>query len=295
MNVKSLVNVMLIGVFFGGGIVASRFGVGQFDPIIFTGLRLTIAVLAFVSFYSIARKRYPFPTNWKIWRHSLLIGTLGMAVPMTCFIAALQYQSSGVSAIFITTGPATIALLAHFALPDERLNRSKITGIILALGGALFIALSGESGLPDFPRANPLGYILVTISVSCHSAATIYLRKYTKQYKIFDVTGSQTFIAMLVLLVISGWTTGLDFSRVDLSGLSALFYSGLFSTFIAFLLYNVTVRDFGPTIAGMSLYLTPIAATLGGVVLLGETLTFRILIGMLIIMGGISLVNYGSK
>ena len=28
---------------------------------------------------------------------------------------------------------------------------------------------------------------------------------------------------------------------------------------------------------------------------MGETLTFRILIGMLIIMGGISLVNYGSK
>lgn len=299
MGIKSLVNVLIIGLFFGGGIVASRFGIGQFDPILFTGFRLTIAALAFAIFYSIARKRYPFPTDWKLWRHSLLIGTLGMAIPMTCFIAALQYQSSGVSATFITIGPALIALLAHFALPDENLNRIKIIGIILALGGALFIAVSGESGLPDFPKANPLGYILVTFSVSCHSVATIYLRKYTQQYKIFDVTGSQTFIAMLVLLGISGWISGwgsgFEFSRVDFSGTLSLFYCGLFSTFAAFWLYNTTVRDFGATIAGMSLYITPIAATLGGVVLLGETITLRILIGMVIIMGGISLVNYGSK
>ncbi|MBF0277048.1 MAG: DMT family transporter [SAR324 cluster bacterium] len=295
MNLKSLVNVMLIGLLFGGGIVSSRFGIGQFEPIVFTGLRLAVAVLAFAGFYLVSHQRHPFPSNWRLWRHSLLLGTFGTALPMTCFIAALQFQSSGVSAIFITTGPAMIALLAHFALPDESLNRVKVSGIVLALGGALFIALNGESGLRDFPQANPLGYILITLSVSCHCVATIYLRKYTHQYRTFDLTGSQILIAMVFILLGASLTMGFDFSRVDLTGLMSLLYSGLFGTFIAFLLYNLTVRDFGPTVAGMSFYVTPIVATLAGVLLLGEALTLNIVIGMSVILAGIALVNYGSR
>ena len=117
MDLRSFINVGLIGLIFGFSIVASRFAVGQFDPIVYTGLRLVLALIAFASFYFVARQRYPFPLDYKLWGHTFLLGLFGMALPMACFIAALQYISSGVSAIFVTTGPAVIALIAHFTLP----------------------------------------------------------------------------------------------------------------------------------------------------------------------------------
>lgn len=295
MDLRSFIYVNLIGFVFGFSIVASRFAVGQFDPIVYTGLRMILAFIAFGGFYIIARQRYPFPTDYKLWGHPFLLGLFGMALPMACFIAALQYLSSGISAIFVATSPALIALLAHFLLPNENLNAPKSIGILFALSGALLIILSGENGLSGLPKANPLGYGLLIISVLSHCAATIYMRKYAGGYKTFDVTSIQTFTSMIILLGISGFTTGFNFEKVDFSGILALLYSGLLGTFAGFLLYNFVVKYYGATTAAMSMYIVPVTATLGGVLLLGETITLRIAIGMVIILVGVTLVNYGSK
>ena len=57
--------------------------------------------------------------------------------------------------------------MAHFFLPDESLNRQKIMGVGLALGGALLLLMLGETGLPDVSHASPIGYGLVTVAMMC--------------------------------------------------------------------------------------------------------------------------------
>ena len=42
MTVEALPYVILLGFFFGTSLIASRFSVGQFEPITFIGLRLTL-------------------------------------------------------------------------------------------------------------------------------------------------------------------------------------------------------------------------------------------------------------
>ena len=164
MNIKALPYVTLLGFFFGSSMVVSRFGVGQFEPITYIGVRMIISSLMALSVYRIASGRR-LPRDRELWKRAGLLGIFGTAVPMTCVIYSLQYQSSGVASLLLATGPAITIILAHYTLPDELLSRRKVFGVGLALSGAIFLAISGEDGLPGVQTAAPTGFILVMIAM----------------------------------------------------------------------------------------------------------------------------------
>ena len=148
MSIKALPYVILLGLFFVSSLVVSRFSVGQLDPTTYIGLRMLIASVMALMVYAITTGRH-LPRDLELWKRAGLLGVFGTAVPMTCVVTSLQYQSSGVASLLLATGPALTVCLAHFILPDELLNRRKAIGVCLALGGAVLLALSGEDGLPD--------------------------------------------------------------------------------------------------------------------------------------------------
>ena len=90
MNIKALPYVTLLGFFFGSSMVGSRFGVGQFEPITYIGVRMIISSLMALSVYRIASGRR-FPRDRELWKRAGLLGIFGTAVPMTCVISSLQY------------------------------------------------------------------------------------------------------------------------------------------------------------------------------------------------------------
>ena len=55
MTVEALPFVILLGFFFGSSLIASRFSVGQFEPITFIGLRLTLAGMGYAAIFALAR------------------------------------------------------------------------------------------------------------------------------------------------------------------------------------------------------------------------------------------------
>jgi len=293
MTAQALPYVSFLGFLFGSTLIASRFSVGQFQPTTYIGLRLTMAGLGHVAFYTFVKRRYKWPTDRRLWLHASVLGVLGTAVPMTSIVTALQYLSSGLAAILITTSPAITVLLAHFFLPDEALTRRKIAGIVIALGGTVVLALSGESGLADVSQANPLGYLLMIVAMTFGSASAIYIRKYLTDYSAFDVASIRIFVAALVVMPLSAFIIGFDLQGVTAGGYTALMYAALVGTFSGLLLAVYNVKRFGATAAAMTAYIIPIFAGLGGVLLLDEQITAVMLICVVFIVGGVMLVNRG--
>lgn len=291
MTAQALPYISFLGFLFGSTLVASRFSVGQFQPSTYIGLRLTMAGLGHMAFYTFVSRRYQFPTDRRLWLHASILGILGTAVPMTSIVTALQYLSSGLAAILITTSPAITVLLAHFFLPDETLNWRKVFGVALALSGTIVLALSGESGLADVGKANPLGYILVLVAMILGSAAAVYIRKYLSDYNAFDVASIRMFVAAVVVMPLSALTIGFDLHSVTPGGYLALLYAALVGTFAGLLLAVYNVKRFGATAAAMTGYVVPIFAGLGGVLLLDERITAVMLVGVVLIVGGIVIIN----
>jgi drug/metabolite transporter (DMT)-like permease len=226
-----------------------------------------------------------------LWRHAAVLGVFGTAIPMTAIVTSLQFQSSGITAVLITMNPAITIVLAHFLLPDESINWRKGIGVLLAFAGALFIALRGESGLPEVTQARPLGYILVLMAMLFASASTIYARKYMRDLDTFDVSSARMIVAALVVTPLSLLLVGFDLEQVNAQGYMALIYAALIGTFSGMMLAFYSVQRFGVTASAVTGYLIPVVAGIAGILLLDETITGGMAVGMLLIAGGIALIN----
>lgn len=291
MTVQAIPYVLLSGLLFGTSLIASRFALNEFAPVTFTGLRLALASLGFLALYVVGRRRNPWPSNRLLWRHALLLGLVGTALPILGTVLALQFLSSGVTAMLVTVGPAITVLLAHFLLKDEQLTGRKIAGILLALSGALMLAVRGESGLPTVVRAGPEGYLLIFGVMVCVGVSTIYIRKYMDGYRIIDVSSTQMFVAAILVFPVALYTTDLSTTETTWRGGAALLYGSVAGTLFGLTIFNYNVKRFGATAAAMTQYVVPIVAAAGGIVMLGERVTAPMLLGITVIALGIGLIR----
>ncbi|MEJ2486254.1 MAG: EamA family transporter [Anaerolineales bacterium] len=55
------------------------------------------------------------------------------------------------------------------------------------------------------------------------------------------------------------------------------------------------IKEFGATPAALTAYVTPVVASIGGALLLDEQITGGIIAGMVLIIGGIALINRKPK
>ena len=295
MSLRAVLYVLLTGSLFGSNLVVSRFGLSQLDATVYSGLRVSVAGAAFLGVYLVGHRHHPWPTDPRLWGHAAVLGVVGTAIPLVAIINSLNYQSSGITALLVTVSPALTVLLAHFLLVDEKLTWRRGAGVILALGGALLLAIRGESGLPDVSQASPIGYGLAFVGVVMISVVTIYMRKFMRNLDAFDVTSAQTFIATLVLLPLAWLWIGIDLRNVNWQGYLAVSYAGLIGTFASFLLYFYCVKQFGASRASMAEYVGAVVATFGGILFLDEQITVGILIGICLIAWGILLINTRPK
>ena len=291
LTVQALPYILLVGCLFGSTLIASRFGLGQFHPITYLGLRAVLASLGYGAVYIVSYRRRAWPTDPLLWRRATLLGVLGTAVPMACFLYALQYLSSGIAAILLATGPALAIFMAHFFLDDETLTLRKGIGVTLALIGALLMAIRGESGLAGVGRANPLGYGLVFMAIIFGNGMAIYARKFMRQFDAFDVSSIRMLVTAAVVMLLVILFVGVDLRSVNAQGYLVLVYAALVGNFGAMYLAYHNLKRFGVTAASMTDYVTPVVATLGGMLVLKEQITGGMVIGMVFIVLGIALVN----
>ena len=293
MHTKALPYVGLLSLFWGTNVVASRFGIGDFDPYVFIALRLSIASAAFWLVFLLQRRS--FPGDRALVGHAAVSGVIGVAVPMTLFILSLQYQSSGMASIYVSITPAVMVDAAHLLLPDEPLTVNKSMGVALALSGSLFLALRGESGLADVGRASPLGFSLVLIGLCSEVTNAIFVRRRMRSMDPVAVTGIRLLAGALVTGLLAFWVGDMDWRAVTGPGYASLAYAAIVGALGGqFMAFYVT-RRFGATAFSLTAYLIPVVATVFGVLILGEIVTWGMAVGVLLIGTGVYLINRPAR
>jgi len=282
--------ILLLGVFFGTTLLASRFSVGQYHPLTYLGLRMVIASLGHVAVYVFHIAKRGWPRDRRLWKHAIVLGIF-TSITMAGIVSSLVYLSSGMASIMITAGPALTVILAHFFLEDERLTWHKGVGVALAICGASLLVVLGETGLPDVRYGNPLGYALVMMGMLVASMSVIYVRKYMQDLDSYDVASARMIVAALIVMPISLLLVGFDISGVDQQGYMALLYAALVGTFFGMMLQFYNIQRFGATAAVMVAYVIPVVATIGGALVLDEQITLGMLGGMALIAVGVWQIN----
>ncbi|MEM7117559.1 MAG: DMT family transporter [Chloroflexota bacterium] len=289
MHTKALPYIFLLSFCWGTNVVASRFGIGQFEPFLYIMLRLAIATLVFVPILLFIQGK--LPTDKTLWRQAAISGVLGVAIPIPTFILSLQYQSSGVASLYVTTLPVMLVIAAHFFLPDEKMTRFKALGVGLALSGTLFLAVRGESGLADVGRASPLGFILVMSGLVSEVGNTMFVRSKMQGQDPMQVTAVRLFTATLVVLVVTLVLGDFSLANVTQAGYFALGYAAFIGALAAQFLAFYVQRTYGATAFSLNSFIVPVVAIVAGALLLDEVITWPMGVGMLLIGGGLYLIN----
>lgn len=290
MTIRALPFVLLTGFLFGSTLVASRFSVGQFEPVTYISLRLIIASGAFLLLIA-TRKEFTLPREPLVWGKAAILGVFGTAVNLVAVVSSLQYISSGMSSVLLTLVPAVTVVLAHFFLPAERLGLRQWFGVILAFGGALLLTLTGTSGIPDVASADPRGYLLMFLAVGSGSVMTIYTRRVLRDLDSTQVASVRMLVATVCVVPLALFAVENDFSQVNAQGILATIYAGATGTFLGFFIQLYTVQRFGAVPGAMVTYVVPLFAGVGGVLILGEQFTPLMIVGITIIFCGIALVQ----
>ena len=278
--------ILLLAFFFGSNLVVSRFALGQFHPVAFVATRMPIAALLAALW---ARMQYgSFPSGRRLWLHGSVVGLFATAAPMIFFVSALQYQSSGVTALFISLTPVSAMIYAHFRIADDRMTRRKAAGALLSFAGVALLLVTGETGLGETRWE---GFVLVLIGVASNGFGISHVRKYLSGQRSLDIATVRLTAAAGFTVPFTAIAYGFDYSAVEWSGVLALVYGVLPGTLLAFSLYSFVVARFGATKGTQVEYLVPVVAALTGWIFLDERITIVMVAGMAIVFAGIAVAT----
>jgi drug/metabolite transporter (DMT)-like permease len=286
---SSLPHLVLQGCLMGIGFVVARYALRMFGPLTLRSVHMGISVVLLIAVYAFLRRR--LPQDWALWGQALLVGLAGTALPIISMVMMLKYLSSGVATLFLSLNPVVVMFLAWLFLSGEPLTARKLAGAAVAFGGASLILLRGESGLGVLSRADPRGYAWSASAVLSLAGFFVYARRYLTKFNMMDITLARLLVAVVVFFALGWQIEGLDVSAASFGGWMAILYLGVMVSFVAYQYEFYIIRRFGASTNAQINYITPIVATLGGVLALGEQFTPTIAAGMAAVLVGLWLIN----
>jgi drug/metabolite transporter (DMT)-like permease len=133
----------------------------------------------------------------------------------------------------------------------------------------------------------------VLVAALSYAANAIYQRRKMRHVSVFDISLGQ--LAATVVLAIPLAVPSLPSVHVAVASLAAVIALGAGATGVAYLLYYFVMNTLGAVRAAGVTLLVPVTAVFWGVVLLHETLTWTIVIGMAVILAGTVLTNLRKR
>jgi drug/metabolite transporter (DMT)-like permease len=230
--------------------------------------------------------------GWKTRLGSFAIMAITNAIiPWVAIAWGEERISSGLASILNSTTTLWTAVIIFWAMPGERPTRVGYLGVLLGFAGVVILVLPDI--LAHGVSGNLLGAMAVLVAALSYAANAIYQRRKMRSVSVFDVSIGQ--LAATVIFAIPLALPSLPHVHVAVSSMAAVIALGAGATGIAYLLYYYVMNALGAVRAAGVTLLVPITAVFWGVVLLHESLSWAIIIGMAVILAGTVLTNVGRR
>jgi drug/metabolite transporter (DMT)-like permease len=263
-----------------------KLGLEDLPPFTFAGIRFIIASLILCAIVLIRRR--PLPKDSRDWVLIAGTGLMAFAVNYGLLFWGEQRVSSGLAAILQTIIPVFGLVLAHLHLPQERITWPKLFGVVLGIAGVCLI-FSNQMEVGGAAAFRGSLAIVVGAFGAAYSNVLIKARGGLLDYA--TLAAGQMISGLIPLLIVGSIfeTNPLKLHWTPLA-LFSLFYLAIVGSVVAFLLYYWLVRHMEVTKTMLIALVTPLIAVTLGMLVRGEELTWRIVVGGACIMGGIGVI-----
>ena len=281
--------LILLGAIWGSSFFNIKVATYSYEPYTLALIRVilaTVTMLAVTSFYKI--KIYAFSNNWKIYA---LVGVSNITIPFSLIAIGTNKVDSYLAAMLMSTTPITGSILAHFFIKDEKITFFKALGIILGFSGILLLFFDKLI----INESNYLFVLIIILGSTFYSISGILILKKLKNSGNLNVTTSTLIWSAITLLPLSFIFEEPFKSIPTFESTLSLIYLGVVATGFAWWLRFKILSKNGIVFQTQVTYLIPIFGVIFGALILGEQITWKVLVSLIIIMSGIYIVKKYNK
>lgn len=261
--------------------IATKVAYRTFAPITLAAARFLVALILLGVARRIMKERAR-PT----WREFLPIafsGFMGITLYFLLENVGLKLTTASSAALIVASFPA-ITVIGECLIDKTRITFRQVVGIALAVVGVYLVSVGTESAEG---AENPLLGNLILLGTGVVWAAYIFSTR--------GVVGRFPAVTLSYYQTLAGFVGFLPFTLLeakdwrvpDAPSILMLLYLGAACSVAAYLMYNYGLRKLKPSTSAVLMNLVPIFGTLFSVIILGDALTWRHLVGGVLVISGV--------
>ena len=272
----------------GGTFALIKNAFNDISPLLFLGLRFSIAALIFLPFVYASLKK----TN----KQTLIAGSiLGFF-----YFAGFTAQSLGLNLTtatksgFITGTFVVFIPILQLIIEKRKPKWFNILSVLLVLIGLILLSSKGENALDFIQQLGSdfnLGDLLTLLCALLFAFQVVYVDVFTKKYDYMPmvfvqllITGVGGFVLSYIFSIASLETVKFTFNATVVT---AIFYTAIFASIIATVIQLKFQKFVSPTKAGIIFSIEPIFAAIFAYFLLSEKISNFGFIGCVLIFAGV--------
>jgi drug/metabolite transporter (DMT)-like permease len=240
-------------------------------------LALRFTFSSIILFIYIKTKKLSLRVSKEQIKLILFMGVIGYSMTSILLFVSYNYIDVGIAGMILHTYPLMVMILS-IIIYKEKFKLKKFLYLMVTTIG-VFIMLDVKVG-----NINTVGVILVLLSALCY--AIYVLGASNDKVKNIDSYVMTFYISIISAIV--GSTTGIvtnSFNNpINFYGIIAILLIAFISTVVALMAFLKGVKLIGPTNSAIFSALEPIVSLVLGVIVLGESISIKIIIGSTIII-----------
>ena len=265
--------------------VIGRAVVGKIPPVALAYWRWMFALLFMLPF-AIPQVRRCLP---QIWQHRwvlILLGLVGTGFHNLFSYLGLNYTTATNGVMLNSAIPVMIIVLGAMFF-RQRVSGGQLAGVFVSLVGVLAILSKGHPETLSTFRFN-VGDLIVLGSMLLWALYTLMLKWRPDSIPPIAFLFVCSVAGLIGMTPAYAWelSTGAAIAWSP-AVVAALFYVGLFPSFIAYIFWNKGVEQVGPSVAGLFVHLMPVFGSLLAWIFLDERLQWFHFVGISLILTGI--------
>lgn len=265
----------------------------SFSVSMMTMLRYTVATIFALPFIISALKKHQVTPK-------RLLYMMLLAVPLALDPLISQYVIATTNASFqaiLSLSTPIVFVIVSTMLTKDRITRNKILGFLLAvLGGTVMVALPniGSGSVTNF---GSVPVILMFVQAICISFEIIIWRKENERgTPLVVILGTFYFVWAVIAGIMALFLGDLgQIQNLTTNNLLIIVYLGVVTSIIYNGFFNSFYRYVGTTSAATMTYFKKAFTIILPIVVLGETLSWQIALGTLLIIMGVIVVHKKSS
>ena len=286
-DIQAALLVTLLSFLWGGNPIAIKAGLADAPPIRQAWMRFVLGGLTVLAWAWASR------TPLRIHRHEVRpLAVLGVifTVQIALLNLGVKYTTAAHVSILLNAYPIYTVLLAHFFVPGDRLSGKRAVGVLIAYAGVVLLftrEFSLASGLL-------LGDLLTSGSAFLLGVRTVYLNRAVQRINPVKLLLAQVAFSVPCYLAWSGLFEATHPFRWTWALILAIGFQGFIVAGFNFILNLHLLKTYKPS--GLAAYFltTPLFGVFLSWVILGETITLRLLASAALVVGGIALASRRS-